>query len=315
VGDVYDGSGRIVPADQEVTMSSSPTSTSTSLPVIGGEVGVFGPDEIDGLDSFFREHGFVILRGVFTDELLDAMETECVAAQQQVTAGEIDERYGTGVLIEGDAGAKATTFTNYVTHVNELSPAVLDAATHQTVCELMELWLGNGCWLLDDTRFGVVYQDARPGRESSYTRIGWHSDWQSGPDLDVWPSVAFTFHIDGTGPDNGFLRVVPGSHKWATPAPFRNANDAVVPEGSRPAAGYTDEAPPFEMPLGFAKVPGEVGVYTERGDVIFHDAYLWHSAARGTDDDTTRRHVRGGWYSGEKPSIDTIDRFVKNAAR
>ena len=88
--------------------------------------------------------------------------------------------------------------------------------------------------MLAHSRFGVVYQDARPGRESSYTRIGWHSDWQSGPNLDIWPSVAFTFHVDATSPANGFLRVVPGSHRWATPAPYRNANDAVVPEGSAP---------------------------------------------------------------------------------
>jgi len=29
--------------------------------------------------------------------------------------------------------------------------------------------------LLDDDRFGVVYQDARPGQHSGYSRIGWHS--------------------------------------------------------------------------------------------------------------------------------------------
>lgn len=293
---------------------STPT-TSTSMPVIGGEIGVFGPDQLDALDAFFREHGFVILRGVFAEALMGAMEAECVAAQRQVTEGTLDARYGTSVLGDGEASNGARPFANYVTHVNELSPAVLAAATHQTVCELMDLWLGPECWLLDDTRFGIVYQDARPGRESSYTRIGWHSDWQSGPNLDIWPSVAFTFHIDGTGPDNGFLRVVPGSHRWATPAPYRNANDAVVPEGSQPFAGHGEEPPPFPMPLGFDKVPGEIGVYVERGDVIFHDAYLWHSAARATDDDTLRRHVRGSWYSGEKPSVETIDEFVKNAAR
>jgi len=161
-----------------------------------------------------------------------------------------------------------------------------------------------------------VYQDARPGRESSYTRIGWHSDWQSGPNLDIWPSVAYTFHVDGTSPANGFLRVVPGSHLWATPAPFRNANDAVVPEGSEECAGHTEVPPPFEMPLGFEKVPGEIAVYCERGDIIFHDAYLWHSAARGTDDETRRRHVRGGWYSGGGAlETEHLEDFVKNAAR
>ena len=116
--------------------------------------------------------------------------------------------------------------------------------------------LGDDAWLLEDDRFGVVYQDARPGDQSGYSRIGWHSDHQSGPHLDVWPSVAFTIHVDPTSPRNGFLRVLPGSH-----------------------LGGTDD-----MPLGFEKVPGEVAVYADRGDVIFHDAHLWHGAARATDD-------------------------------
>ncbi len=280
------------------------------------EHGVFAPGDHAGADAFFREHGYVTIRGLLDDDLLATMEAECTAAQAAVTAGELDERYGTSILIEADAGEKAERFTNYVPHINELSPAVLAAATDPVVVQTMQRWLGEGAWLLDDVRFGVVYQDARPGRESSYSRIGWHSDWQSGPNLDMWPSVAFTIHLDATSPANGFLRVVPGSHRWATPAPYENVNGAVVPEGSAEVGGYTDEPPPVAMPLGFDKVPGEIAVYAERGDVLFHDAYLWHSAARATDDDTTRRHVRGGWYSGAgRLQGEHLDDFVKNAAR
>ena len=134
--------------------------------------------------------------------------------------------------------------------------------------------LGEQAWLLEDDRFGVVYQDARPGDQSGYSRIGWHSDHQSGPHLDMWPSVGFTIHIDPTSPRNGFLRVLPGSH-----------------------LGGTDE-----MPLGFEHVPGEIAVYCERGDVLLHHSDLWHSAARATDDGegAIRRHVRGGWYGGAR---------------
>jgi hypothetical protein len=280
------------------------------------EPGVFGPDELDGLADHLDRFGYATLRGLLDEAATAAIETECVAAQNALIDGDLDDRYGTTVLIEGDAGEKANAFANYVTHVHELSPAVLETATHPTVIGLMHRWVGDGAWLMDEARFGVVYQDARPGRESSYTRIGWHSDWQSGPNIDMWPSVAFTIHIDGTSPANGFLRVVPGSHRWATPAPYRNANDAAVPEGSAPWGGHTDAPAPFEMPLGFEKVPGEIAVYAERGDILFHDAYLWHSAARATDDDTRRRHVRGGWFSGTGPlGAAHVDDFVKNAAR
>jgi ectoine hydroxylase-related dioxygenase (phytanoyl-CoA dioxygenase family) len=131
----------------------------------------------------------------------------------------------------------------------------------------------------------------------------------------MWPATAVTIHIDGTSPANGFLRVVPGSHLWATPAPHDNVNGAVVPPGSAATGGYTAAPPPFPMPLRFEKVPGEVALYAEPGDILFHDCYLWHSAAVATDITSRRRHVRGSWYGGQRPVEFGEKDFVKNAAR
>jgi Phytanoyl-CoA dioxygenase (PhyH) len=277
--------------------------------------GVFADNERSALVDFFVEHGFAVVRGLWNDATLDDIEVDCRQAQDDLVAGKLDERYGTRILIDDANLEAAAAFANYVTRITELSVHVRNAVHDPFIAGLMSEWLSPDAFLLEAYRFGVVYQDARPGRESSYTRIGWHSDWQSGPNKEMWPSVAFTIHIDETSPANGFLRVVPGSHRWATPAPYRNINNAVVPPGSKAWGGYTDEPPPYEMPLGFAKVPGELAIYCERGDVLFHDAYLWHSAARATDDAGIRRHLRGGWYSGEPITDEHLDDFVKNAAR
>lgn len=88
-----------------------------------------------------------------------------------------------------------------------------------------------------------------------------------------------------------------------------------MPEDSSPTGGYTEAEPPFAMPLGFEKIRGETAVYTERGDIILHDAYLWHAAARATDDVATRRHVRGGYFTGDRDGDGRREVFVKNAAR
>jgi ectoine hydroxylase-related dioxygenase (phytanoyl-CoA dioxygenase family) len=280
--------------------------------------GVFTPDRRTELLEHYRRFGFVVVRDLFDPTLMTRMEQECVAAQQAVVSGELSERYGSTAFLDTaflNGGAEADRFANYVEYVNELSPAVLEAATHPFLVAVLHDLLGPGCWLNDSSRFGVVYQDARPGRESGYSRIGWHSDWQAAPNLDIWPATAFTFHLDGTSPANGFLRVVPGSHRWATPAPYRNINNAVVPEDARPTGGYTSEPAPFPMPLGFEKIRGEIPIYTEPGDIILHDAYLWHSAARATDDATTRRHVRGGYLTGDPEGDGRREDFVKNAAR
>ena len=71
-----------------------------------------------------------------------------------------------------------------------------------------------------------------------------------------------------------------------------------------------------ESDLNWALAEGWRDFSDKRGDIIFHDAYLWHSAARGTDDETRRRHVRGGWYSGGGAlETEHLEDFVKNAAR
>lgn len=242
------------------------------------------------LDAFFDEHGFAVMRGLYSDEELEELTLELVRQQQRLLAGELPEKCGTVILDDPDAVVDGEAFAHYVCHVTEVSETARKATLHPAIVEVMGRLLGPDAWLLEDDRFGVVYQDARPGDRSGYSRIGWHTDFQSGPDLDVWPSVAFTIHIDGTSPCNGFLRVLPGSHR-----------------------GGTDD-----MPLGFEHVPGEIARYCERGDVLLHHSDLWHSAARATDDGDAaiRRHVRGGWYGGARLAPNHgIDDFVKNARR
>ena len=264
--------------------------STTSLPT---EVGAFTRDGLDELCAFFDAHGFAVLRGLWDEERLGAVEAECMAAQAALVAGTLAERHGNTVLIDdpGSTGGPGgpVAFANYVQYVTEVAPAARAVVLHPVVLELMSRWVPGG-HLQESSRFGVVYQDARPGEQSGYARIGWHSDAQSGPTLHVWPSVAFTIHVDATSPRNGFLRIVPGSHLGGT----------------------------GDMPPGFEHVTGEMAVYCERGDVLLHHSDLWHSAARATDDGegAVRRHVRGGWYGGEHlaPNHGLGD-FVKNARR
>ena len=268
--------------------TAAPVSTPTFAPPS------FDPGSVDAAAGFLARHGFTILRRVFDEEFLRALAEDCARIQREVALGRHGERYGGEIFVDDTAAVGGSDapepFVNYVSHVTELSALALEAATAPAIVAVMRRALGDSAWLLDDERFGVVYQDARPGKESAYSRIGWHSDWQSGPHLDMWPSVAFTVHLDATSPANGFLRVVPGSHLL----------------------------PPDGMPPAFERVDGEIAVYADRGDVILHDAHLWHSAARATADGEAaiRRHVRGGWYGGRRldPGHDNSD-FVKNAAR
>jgi hypothetical protein len=262
----------------------------TALGMTPTERGVFGPDEIEGLAGFFAAEGYATLRGALDPDDLRAAERELTGAQHRLVQGVLDARHGTVILDDPDAVVDGRPFAHYVCFATLAAPAA-DRLVHQPpLVDVAQRLLGAGAWLLDYEQFGVVYQDARPGPSSGYSRIGWHTDRQSGPHLDIWPGVAFTIHLDPTSPANGFLRVLPGSHRSGT-------------EG---------------IPFGFERVPGEVAVYQERGDVLFHHADLWHAAARATADDGVgiRRHLRGSWHGGARlPMGHGTDDFIKNALR
>ena len=259
-------------------------------PRTGGGTGVFGPDELDELEAYFALHGFATLRGGIGEDELAGAEAELVSAQELLVAGGLGEHHATDILDDPDAVIDGARFAHYVCFATRASTRAQRLVLGAPLVEVIERLLGPQAWLLDYEQFGVVYQDARPGPRSGYSRIGWHTDHQSGPHLDIWPGVAFTVHFDPTSPANGFLRVLPGSH-----------------------LGGTDGIPP-----AFERVPGEIPVYQERGDVLFHHADLWHGAARATAEGeaAVRRHLRGSWHGGTRLEVGHgTDDFVKNALR
>ncbi len=250
----------------------------------------FPATAVDAFAASFAEQGFATLRGIFDEAALAEAEVELAEAQRRLVDGDLDERFGTAILDDPEASLRGEPFAHYVCFATEASPAAARLVCHPVLVEAARRLLGESAWLLDYEQFGVVYQDARPGPSSGYSRIGWHTDHQSGPHLDIWPGAAFTVHFDPTSPANGFLRVLPRSHLGGT-------------EG---------------IPLGFERVQAEVALYQERGDVLFHHSELWHAAARATADGEVaiRRHLRGSWHGGAKLDVGHgTDDFVKNALR
>ena len=250
--------------------------------------------DLEALAEAYQQLGYVVLKGLISEATIAKIETDLALAQSQLVNGDLDEKYGSRLLDEPGALIEGKPYRHYVINCSDLSASVAEAASLQIYKDFAQrVFDVKEPWLNDYARFGVVYQDARANAGSKYSRIGWHSDFNSDEASVAWPSFAFTVHIDSTSPANGFLRVVPGSHRR---------------EIDRDEIGS----------WAFSAVPGEVPVFAERGDVILHDYKLWHSAARGTADGVAgrRRHVRGSWYGGQYlPREHGIGEFYKNAAR
>jgi Phytanoyl-CoA dioxygenase (PhyH) len=243
----------------------------------------------DRLLTDFARDGYAVLSGLFSDTELDGLQAEMEELQRRAGRGELPPHHAGDMFLAPYEGDRPP-YVHYVNSVTELSAAADEAFSHPVVRDVVHRVLGPGAYFWDYNGHGAVYQDARPGAGMTYTRIGWHTDQQSRPHSDIWPGLAVTLHLDPTSPANGFLRVVPGSHLRGTDG----------------------------MPLGFEKVPGEIGVYCERGDVLFHHSGLWHSAARATEDPPlgVRRHLRGNFLGGRRLGRDEeLEPFNKNAAR
>ena len=248
---------------------------------------------VAALAESFRRDGYVVVPAAVDPVAVGEISAAMAALQRQLVAGSLDRRRYGGDVYTAAARGSAATHPHYILDVARLSPEV-DAVFHDPdLVSLVEACLGVAPWEFGPEHgreFGVVFQDARPGDGTAYTRIGWHTDRQAYPTSDFHPSVAVTVHLDATSPANGFLRVLPGSH-----------------------LGGTDGMPP-----GFEGVRGEVALYCEAGDVLVHHCDLWHAAARATEDPPggVRRHLRGSWFGGRRPAVgEPIEAFNKNAAR
>ena len=250
--------------------------------------------DLEALAEAYQQLGYVVLQGLISEATIAKIETDLALAQRQLVDGDLDEKYGSRLLDEPGALIDGKPYRHYVINCSDLSASVAEAASLQIYKDVARrVFNVKEPWLNDYARFGVVYQDSRADAGSKYSRIGWHSDFNSNEASVAWPSFAFTIHIDSTSPANGFLRVVPGTHRS---------------EIDRDEIGS----------WAFGPVSGEVPVFAERGDVILHDYKLWHSAARGTADGAAgrRRHVRWASYGGQHlPREHGIGEFYKNAAR
>ena len=126
-------------------------------------------------------------------------------------------------------------------------------------------------------RGGLPGRPARPGIGLLADRLAHRPPVR--PHLDMWPGVAFTVHFDATSPANGFLRVLPGSHRGGPRASgglrAGTGRDSRLPGARRRAV-------PPRRPVARRR-PGDGG----RGEPA------------------VRRHLRGSWHAGARLEAGT----------
>jgi hypothetical protein len=96
-----------------------------------------GPADVDGIESFYREYGFALLRGLYDEDLLATLDRECADAQGRLARRDFPAldlvRYGTEVLDDHEAQVDGQPFAHYVCYITELSPAADKASRHALI--------------------------------------------------------------------------------------------------------------------------------------------------------------------------------------
>ncbi len=132
---------------------------------------------------------------------------------------------------------------------------------------------------------GIIILTKEPGGPALY----WHQDWMRWNDpisCAPWPQTIFlNYYLIDTAPENGCLKVIPGSHLKRT-----DLHDILVPAHEQ-GARFIEE----EHPVMFSEHPEQVDVCVKAGSLVMADARLLHAARKNYTD--VRRTLILAWHS------------------
>ncbi|MEM7535874.1 MAG: phytanoyl-CoA dioxygenase family protein [Chloroflexota bacterium] len=215
----------------------------------------------------FAQDGFYLFEQVLESAFVEKLQTlsDDILAQQDAAHFEEQRTTGSMVLIDWEMAYQHDIMAELIAH-----PKMMGV--------LAELGF-------DDPKFGHGRVISKPPHSPP---LFWHEDgrfWDDPVSYTPQPIQCFIMvYLTPTTPENGCLRVIPGSHRK------RHAlHDAA-------AAMHTDALRTYEDPdhIQFQHAEGEVDVSVNVGDVVFGYGNIFHAAHANRTDE--RRTVLTLWY-------------------
>lgn len=222
----------------------------------------FDAHELEALAAAFHRDGFVVLRGLAEPALCDAMERVARAQLGAVVEPvEYEAELGyPGAPRSRDAAGGATV--RRLRQAYDRDPVFQQWATDPRVATLVTALLG------EPAQLTLAHHNCVMTKHPTYgSQTGWHRDtryWSfASPELvTVWLALG------NEDERNGALRVIPGSHRIA------------LEPGQLDAAEFLVDSHPASAAL----LAGAMPLSLQRGDVLFFDSRLFHSAAQNLSD-------------------------------
>ncbi len=220
-----------------------------------------------GSKARFEQDGFFHFEGLLEPELIARLTdvSDEVLSQQEAAHFERQKTTGSMVLIDWNMAYRYEAMAELVAH-----PNILEA--------LAELGF-------DKPKFGHGRIISKPPHSPP---LYWHEDgrfWNDPVSYTPQPIQSFLMiYLTDTTPENGCLRVIPGTHLKRHPL------HDLAPE--RPNEELRTYATPDA--IGFQRAEGEIDVPVRAGDVVAGYASLFHAAHANRSDE--RRTVLTMWY-------------------
>jgi len=208
--------------------------------------------------EFFHKNGFIHFKNFVSKEVVDKMISKSERIQDEWIAEDRKLVNGTPIKYGKDVDGK--TIVQRFAFLNQFGEIFQEFIGDPRLLALFELNGKMESRLGVNEKDGLVFNHYVNTEDSNYSQLAWHTDVLR--DIfygnKVMPMLNLGLHLDYSSPENGGLRLIPGTHnKGIGTLLFRKLY-------------YLD----------YKEDKEEVGLTVEPGDLTIHDGRLWHRVAQ-----------------------------------
>lgn len=211
----------------------------------------------DEQNYFFNKNGFIHFKNFIQPETVnDIIQASLKVQQDWITQ---EKTKVNGIPIKYGKDLDGSAIVQRFAFLNQQHP-LFAGLTQDPRFETLLSLIGPGARLGTEEKDGMVLNHYVNGPESKFTQMGWHTDGLRdifhGQKLN--PMLNVGIHLSSLKPENGGLRVLPGTHKQSLyQMLFRKKY-------------FLDNKADLK----------EVAIVPEAGDLTIHDGRLWHRVAQ-----------------------------------
>lgn len=209
--------------------------------------------------EFFNKHGFIHFSGFIEKETVSDIIKASEKVQQHWI--ETDKTKVNGIPIKYGKDVDGSPIVQRFAFVNQHHSLFEELTKDPRFDTLLDL-IGPGARLGTEEKDGMVLNHYVNSSESKFTQMGWHTDGLRdifhGQKLN--PMLNVGIHLSTLKPENGGLRVLPGTHK-------QNLYQMLFRK---------------KYFLDNKADANEIAIAPVAGDLTIHDGRLWHRVAQSS---------------------------------